>query len=115
MNKKILVLASYLGLLLLVGCGAPKIIDDADGVTVEYTLSFADGTLYSKGTEYIEIGKPTTVIAEMFTDFLIGKQGDDVLTGTLLPDVTYGSQYEYALQQKLAEPYLAAMGDDPVV
>jgi FKBP-type peptidyl-prolyl cis-trans isomerase 2 len=115
MNKKILVLFSYSFLLLVVGCGAPRIIDDADGVSVEYRLSFEDGTLYRSGTEYIEIGKYDTDLADMFTDLLIGKQGDDVFTGMLSPDETYGKQYDYSLQQKLAEPYLSAMGSEPVV
>jgi hypothetical protein len=47
MNKKIFVLLAYVSFLLLVGCGAPRIIDDADDVNVEYTFTFSDGTIYN--------------------------------------------------------------------
>ncbi|MDR0651238.1 MAG: hypothetical protein LBG59_07785 [Candidatus Peribacteria bacterium] len=48
MHKKIFVLLAYVCFLLLVGCGAPKIIDDADEVNVTYTFTFSDGEIYDR-------------------------------------------------------------------
>ena len=44
MYKRALVLWSYLSLLALAACG-PKVIDDADIVSVDYKYTFADWTV----------------------------------------------------------------------
>jgi hypothetical protein len=46
MYKKILVLFAYVCFLLLFGCGAPRIIDDADEINVEYVFTFSDGEIF---------------------------------------------------------------------
>jgi hypothetical protein len=43
-KKRALVLGGYLSLLALAACG-PKVIDDADIVSVDYVYSFSDGTV----------------------------------------------------------------------
>jgi hypothetical protein len=55
MHKKIGVLLTYVCLLLLVGCGAPKVIDNADNVEIAYTLRFTDATVYASGTNTFTI------------------------------------------------------------
>ncbi|MDR2190596.1 MAG: hypothetical protein LBP53_05415 [Candidatus Peribacteria bacterium] len=46
---------TYVCLLLLVGCGAPKVIDNADNVEIAYTLRFTDATVYASGTNTFTI------------------------------------------------------------
>lgn len=53
-NKKALVLCGYLWLLALAACW-PKVVDDADIVTVDYKVSFADGNVIDQKTQTITI------------------------------------------------------------
>jgi len=48
-------------------------------------------------------------------DAMIGHQAEEILTGILLPEESLLGTYDYALSQKLAEPYLAAMQLSPQV
>ena len=49
MKKRALVLGSYLCLLLLVGCGAPKVVHTSSEVDIAYALTFLDGSSLSAG------------------------------------------------------------------
>lgn len=49
-KKRALVLGGYLSLLALAACG-PKVIDDADIVSVDYVYSFSDGTVVEQWTK----------------------------------------------------------------
>ncbi|MDR0283115.1 MAG: hypothetical protein LBI53_07715 [Candidatus Peribacteria bacterium] len=49
MKKRALVLGSYLCLLLLVGCGAPKVVHTSSEVDIAYALTFLDGNSLSAG------------------------------------------------------------------
>ena len=51
-NKRAFVLLWYLSLLALVACG-PKVVDDADVVSVDYVLSFQDGTIIDEWSQTI--------------------------------------------------------------
>ena len=53
-KKRALVLWSYLCLIALAACG-PKVIDDADLVTVDYSLSLADWTVVEEWTKSLTI------------------------------------------------------------
>ncbi|MDD2537734.1 MAG: FKBP-type peptidyl-prolyl cis-trans isomerase [Candidatus Absconditabacteria bacterium] len=112
-QKRMLVLASYLGLLLLVGCGAPRIIDAADEVSLDYTLTFSDGKVYDSGTTTLTVGSEH--LYPFFSAILLGKQVDDQLSGSFTPDQTFGDLYDYTLQQKLAEGYLDVLEISPEI
>jgi FKBP-type peptidyl-prolyl cis-trans isomerase 2 len=99
----------------LVGCGAPKVIDDADKVEVAYVVSFDDGTIFVSGTGILTIGTDDTPLYTSFGQAIVGHQVDDVVTGGILPEQMVLGTYEYALQQKLASPYLEAMGSMPEI
>jgi FKBP-type peptidyl-prolyl cis-trans isomerase 2 len=115
MQKKILVLAFYLCLLLLVGCGAPRIIDDADVVEIDYVFSFEDGTAFTGGTTTLTIGKGDTALSTSLEQIVVGKQVEDVLQGTLAASQTFADTYNAALQQKYAASYLSAMEIEPLI
>ena len=70
MHKKIFVLCCYVALLLLVGCGAPRIIDDADEVKISYILRFPDGALFESGTLDMVIGQAKGEI-QTFQDVIL--------------------------------------------
>ena len=112
MNKKILVLWTYLCLLLLVGCGAPKLIDESDEVTVDYVFSFDDGMVYDSGTSTLIVWGEENLFKYMHEQFM-GAEFGATITGTLSPEQTYWKNYDSALQQRLAEIYLTAMNITP--
>ena len=114
MNKKILVLWAYVGLLTLVWCGAPRIIDDADELTVEYAFFFESGEVHESGTTMLVVGQEEWLF-QHFADQFIGASYDASFEGILTPELTYGSEYNPALQQRLAEIYFTAMGATPAV
>jgi FKBP-type peptidyl-prolyl cis-trans isomerase 2 len=105
MYKKIFVLSAYIALLLLVGCGVPRTIDDADEVKLSYILRLPDGVVVDSGTTTIIIGQQGEGL-KAFQDIVIGAQVDEVLTGTITPEEGYGYLYDFSLQQNLAEVYL---------
>lgn len=105
MYKKAFVLCSYLALLLLVGCGVPRTIDDADEVKVSYTLKFLDGEILDSGTTTITVGQQGEDISA-FQTLVVGAQVDDVLSGIITPDEGYGHLYDFSLEQTLSEVYL---------
>jgi FKBP-type peptidyl-prolyl cis-trans isomerase 2 len=115
MNKKILVLASYVFLLLLVGCGAPRLIDEKDIVTFEYTLSFTDGTPRYAGTETITIGQTTDPLYLALSTPLPGHQVNDELTGLLLPTESNLGTYDHNAIQKLTSIYLPTTETLPII
>ena len=49
-KKRALVLWGYLCLLALAACG-PKVVDDADVISVDYVLSFQDGTIIDEWSQ----------------------------------------------------------------
>ena len=53
-KKRALVLWGYLCLLALAACG-PKVVDDADNVSVDYVLSFQDGSVIDEWSQTIVI------------------------------------------------------------
>lgn len=107
MQKKILVLLAYITFLLLVGCGAPRIIDDADEVEITYILAFNDGTIFDHQTTTVEVGKVADPLYTLLGEAVIGHRVGDSVTGTRTPTQTLLKTYDSTLQQKLAEPYLA--------
>lgn len=115
MNKKILVLSAYVVLLTLVWCGAPRLIDENDIVTFDYTLSFADGTPRYAGTETITIGQTTDPLYLALSTPLVGKQVADELTGILLPTESQLATYDYNALQKYTSVYLPSSENLPVV
>ncbi|MDR3168993.1 MAG: hypothetical protein LBU27_04475 [Candidatus Peribacteria bacterium] len=115
MNKKILVLASYVFLLLLVGCGAPRLIDEKDVVKFDYTLSFADGTFRYAGTETVTIGQTTDTLYHTLSTPLVGHQVNDELTGVILPEESNLGTYDYNAVQKLTSVYLPTSETLPVI
>ncbi|MDR2541501.1 MAG: hypothetical protein LBD11_07255 [Candidatus Peribacteria bacterium] len=115
MNKKIFVLASYVALLLLVGCGAPRLIDENDLVTFDYTLSFEDGTPRYAGNETVKIGQTSDPLYLALSTSLIGKQVADEVTGILLPTESQLATYDYNAIQKYTSVYLPSAENLPVV
>jgi len=115
MPKKILVLSFYVIALSLIGCGAPRIIDDADEVTFDYAYSFPDGTLFQEGKATMIVGAYSAEIFDALHEVVLGAQVGDVLGGVLSPDQTYADAYDFSLQQKLAEGYFYDMESLPEV
>ncbi|MDR0860733.1 MAG: hypothetical protein LBO09_07345 [Candidatus Peribacteria bacterium] len=115
MNKKILVLASYVALLLLVGCGAPRLIDENDRVTFDYTLSFEDGTPRYAGTETVTISQTSDPLYLALSTPLMGQQAGDEVTGTLLPTESQLATYDYNAVQKYTSVHLPSREILPVV
>ena len=115
MHKKILVLVSYMVLLLLFGCGAPRIIDDADEVTFDYVYSFSDGTVFKEGTSTLVVGSYSSADFEALHEIVLDAQVGDVLQGVLSPEQTYADAYDFSLQQKLAEGYFYDMDAMPEI
>ena len=59
-KKRALVLGSYLCLIALAACG-PKVIDDSDLVTVDYSFSLADWTVVEQWTKDITIWQDSSL------------------------------------------------------
>jgi FKBP-type peptidyl-prolyl cis-trans isomerase 2 len=59
-KKRALVLGSYLCLIALAACG-PKVIDDSDMVTVDYSLLLADWTVVDQGIKDITIWQDSSL------------------------------------------------------
>lgn len=59
-KKRALVLGSYLCLIALAACG-PKVIDDSDLVTVDYSLSLADWTVVEQWTKDITVWQDSSL------------------------------------------------------
>ena len=59
-KKRALVIGSYLCLIALAACG-PKVIDDSDIVTVDYSLSLADWTVVEQWTKDFTIWQDTSL------------------------------------------------------
>lgn len=60
-KKRVLVLGAYLWLLALVACG-PKIVDDSDIVSLQYTYSLGNGTVVEEWVKDLEIWKDSSTI-----------------------------------------------------
>jgi FKBP-type peptidyl-prolyl cis-trans isomerase 2 len=84
-------------------------------VEITYTITFTDGTLLTSGRETLTIGQENTPLLTALGQTILGRQVNEVITGSLSPEQVALGTYDATLQQKLAKPYLAAMGSEPVV
>jgi peptidylprolyl isomerase len=93
MKKLLLISISViLALLLLTGCSGERVAEDGDNVSVHYTGSLEDGTIFDSSvgknplTFTIGAGKVITG----FEDAVRGMKVGEVKTVTLTPDQAYG-------------------------
>lgn len=125
MHKKLLVLASYLGLLLLVGCGAPQhpqdpketntdqlVVSTGDEVEFSYFISFLDGTIYQTGQTSIKIW--TTNSERLNHNELLNTKIGQSIEGELAPGkISTANTYNAAKKQVLSKVYFEELGLSP--
>ncbi len=129
MHKKLLVLVSYLGLLMLVGCGAPQTqtpattsetttttqeisANNGDEVQVSYVITFTDGTPYKDGQTTIKIW---TTNPEWFDKVsLLNAKIGNIFNGELTPeDMNTRNTYDASKRQSLSQVYFQELGITP--
>lgn len=95
-KKRALVLWAYLWLIALAACG-PKVIDDADVVSVEYVYSFMDSSVVERWVQYLTIGANNKL--NWMENVIMWARQDDVFTGQINWKDVYISQYDQDLTQ----------------
>lgn len=95
-KKRALVLWAYLWLIALAACG-PKVIDDADVVSVEYVYSFMDSSVVERWVRHLTIGANEKL--NWMEKVIMWARQDDVFTGQINWNDVYISQYDQDLTQ----------------
>lgn len=95
-KKRALVLWAYLWLIALAACG-PKVIDDADVVSVEYVYSFMDSSVVERWVQHLTIGANNKL--NWMENVIMWARQDDVFTGQINWKDVYISQYDQDLTQ----------------
>ena len=95
-KKRALVLWAYLWLIALAACG-PKVIDDADVVSVEYVYSFMDSSVAERWVQHLAIGANNKL--NWMENVIMWARQDDVFTGQINWKDLYPSEYDAELVQ----------------
>ena len=95
-KKRALVLWGYLSLLALAACG-PKVIDDADIVSVDYICSFSDGTVIEQWSKDFTVWSAGDLV--WIEDIVRWAKIDDEFTWTISWKEVYKSEYNPDLVQ----------------
>jgi len=95
-KKRALVLCGYLSLLALAACG-PKVIDDADIVSIDYKYTFSDWTVIEQWTKDFTVWSDED--SAWIENIVRWAKVDDEFSGKINWKEIYGDEYNSDLSQ----------------
>ena len=95
-KKRAFVLGWYLSLLALAACG-PKVIDDADLVSIDYKYTFSDGSVIEQWSEEFTVWEAGDL--GWIENIIRGAKVDAEFTWNINWKELYGSEYNSSLVQ----------------
>ena len=95
-KKRALVLGGYLSLLALAACG-PKVIDDADIVSIDYKYTFSDWTVIEQWTKDFTVWSDED--SAWIENIVRWAKVDDEFSGKINWKEIYGDEYNSDLSQ----------------
>lgn len=116
MNMKKL-LISLIFLILLSGCVNKMTIENGDQVSLEYTGTLSDGTVFDSnvGKDALTFNAGAGQMIKGFDDAVIGMSVGEEKTFTLPPEEAYGNKRDDMIQRMNESELKTALGTEPIV
>jgi FKBP-type peptidyl-prolyl cis-trans isomerase 2 len=93
--------ALFASALLLAGCGKSNIVKLGDTISIDFTSSFSDGTIFESGSMSFTVGSGEFI--KGVEDGVLGMKAKETKKMTITPDIGYGTLYDQNKIQKISK------------